>query len=178
MDRRRKIQNIMIAAALLGIALAVAVAMSVNGLPGATENPNEADNKASDWVSATGSAIGAIGTAGALWLGAVTFRRQVRDQHRVQAAAITVSISQDPDQGKGAIVEVRNDSPFPIYTVILVASKPDKTVLRQEMQAAIPPRDNFPMKTLMMNNMSAYADFKDSSGTKWRRWFNGDLEER
>lgn len=174
---RRRGENIIFSAGLFSVALTVAVALSVHGVPVA-ENATGADNKASDWVSAIGQAIGAIGTAGALWLGAITFRRQVRDQHRVQAAAVTVTISDDPEQKKGAWVEVRNDSPFPIYSVILVALRPEGTELRQVMQAAIPPRDKLPMKTLMMNNMSAYALFKDSSGTHWRRWFNGDLEER
>ncbi|MDQ0672972.1 hypothetical protein QFZ36_000533 [Pseudarthrobacter siccitolerans] len=32
------------------------------------------------WGAVAGG-IGAIGTAGALWLGAITFRRQVEDQH-------------------------------------------------------------------------------------------------
>jgi hypothetical protein len=155
----------------------VALALSVHGVA-ASSGTTEADNKPSDWISAIGSAVGAIGTAGALWLGAITFRRQVRDQHRAQASAISVAIDAHENGNSDRVrVEIRNDSPLPIYGVILVAKRQNGADLGQELTYAMPTKDIVAFHCDYIHGMMAYADFTDSAGSKWRRYFTGELEE-
>lgn len=125
-----------------------------------------------DWISAVGGAIGALGTAGALWLGAVTFRRQVQDQHRAQAAAITVSISPIPNVTGRSWVEIRNDSREPIYGVALVLLNKAQREVYQEFFHAIPPGkpgdlSNLPGKLARRTRISRMAVAYRANLLRW-----------
>lgn len=68
-----------------------------------------------DWIGAGANGAAAIGTVGALWVGAITLRRQVNDQHRAQAAAVTVTVQKVRNNNAVLEFAVQNDSPLPIY---------------------------------------------------------------
>ena len=150
-----------------------------------------APNVAAEWLSAWATfwgaiagAIGAIGTAGALWLGAITFRRQVRDQHRAQAAAVTLAITKTSGRGTWAGL-VRNDSLLPIFDLALVgvdANGNDVDASRHE-------RPYLPGTTAQNANsyggilqktslkQASYVCFTDAAGNKWKRLGSAVLEE-
>lgn len=131
-----------------------------------------------DWISAVGQAVGAIGTAGALWLGAVTFRRQVRDQHRAQASAITVGseVEARPLQEPKLLFFITNNSSQPIYRVGLhgVISEEHDGTAKADVLA--------PSKTIgfyapVRERREVLAEFSDSAGTRWMRDETGQLIE-
>lgn len=148
-------------------------------LPPSLPTPTTVEGiKLTDWIGAIATAAGAVGAVGALWVGAVTLRRQINDQHRGQARAVTVKIYHTPDANGLTSVEIRNDSSLPIYGVVLVATNKKGEVIGQEFEHAMPagtPK-SYDMPSELVG--SAYALFQDSAGTKWKRWFNGDLEEQ
>ena len=130
-----------------------------------------------DWIGSVGTTVGAVGTAGALWLGVVVYRRQEQGQRRAQAAAITVAIFSVPGDSELLQFEIRNDSALPIYSVMLVASL-DGRDAGQDLKAVLPAGDKLSFQQRRRpGNLSAYANYIDSAGVRWRRYFNGDLEE-
>lgn len=138
---------------------------------------------AAEWLSAwstfwgaIAAGVGAIGTAGALWLGAVTFRRQVNDQHRAQAAAVTVTVQRTRQDSDVLEFSVQNDSSLPIYEVMLIASDRGRDV-QQEFVAAMPPRTASSFQLRDTGFMGCRAAFYDSSGKRWVRHFNGHLKD-
>jgi hypothetical protein len=129
-----------------------------------------------DWISAGSNVAAAIGTVGALWVGAVTLRRQVNDQHRTQAAAVTVTVQKVRNDPELLEFSVRNDSPFPIYEVMLIASDHGNDV-EQEFVAALPPKTSTSFQLRDTSFMGCRAKFYDSSGRRWVRHFNGELRD-
>lgn len=129
-----------------------------------------------DWISAIANVAAAVGTVGALWVGVVTFRRQVNDQHRAQASAVTVTVQKTKQNRDILEFMLQNDSPLPIYEVILIASDHGKDV-KQEFVAAMPPRTSTSFQLRDTSFMGCRATFYDSSGKRWVRDFTGPLRE-
>lgn len=126
-----------------------------------------------DWISAGANVAAAVGTVGALWVGAVTLRRQVNDQHRRQASAVTVGSRRI--QVRGATFEcfISNGSQLPIYRVRLSA-KFDK-IATSERVDVIEPGDRFTITRRDAESRHVYADFTDSAGQDWSRNDDGLL---
>lgn len=74
-----------------------------------------------DRISAGANVAAAIGTVGALWLGAITLRQQVKDQIRQQAPAVTVGSRRASETGTAYECFISNGSELPICSVRLVA---------------------------------------------------------
>jgi hypothetical protein len=131
---------------------------------------------ATDWISAGANVTAAVGTVGALWVGAITLRRQINDQHRAQAAAVTVTVQTTKQNREILEFKLQNDSPFPIYEVMLIASDRGKDV-EQEFLAAMPPNTATSFQLRDTSFMGCRAKFYDSSGKRWVRHFNGQLKD-
>lgn len=129
-----------------------------------------------DWIGAVSGAVAAIGTVGALWVGAVTLRRQVNDQHRAQAAAITVAVQKTKLDNKILEFSLQNDSVLPIYEVMLIASDHGRDI-KNEFVAAMPPRTLTSFQLLDTGFMGCRAKFYDSSGKRWVRDLAGTLRD-
>lgn len=134
-----------------------------------------------DWLSAIGQAVGALGTAGALGLGAYTYRRQVHDQHRAQAAAVSLRlVKQDLDSRKDIAVVI-NSSNLPIYNVKVKARNDSWESLEGEPKTGH--TEDLVIDTLVLyfpfgQLSTAFVDFTDSNRAKWTRWAAGGLAER
>ncbi|RAM37235.1 hypothetical protein [Arthrobacter globiformis] len=179
------VQNVILTALLVfSISLITFVTIWVNHEE-ALRNPPAAssagkDTSVTDWISAVGGAVGAVGTAGALWLGAVTFRRQVKDQHRSQASAVTVgcvrtvNFDEIGDRSVNYRYFIQNNSPLAIYNVLLYAGPHDlRTSSRQEV--LVPGGEiEFHRST---SDFMAFAKFVDSAGVCWKRHGDGTLIE-
>jgi hypothetical protein len=177
--QRRHVENLWLACILVGLLslitfVSIWVVHAETPPRAAAPAPAAAAPSVTDWISAIGGAIGALGTAGALWLGAVTFRRQVRDQHRAQAAAATVMVTR---VGRLATVELHNGSALPIYAIKLVATYPDANDVSAEFFVGPPHAPVTANNWAFAEGMSAYAEFRDSADRKWRRHLAGKLEE-
>lgn len=147
----------------------------------ATDGPAAWLSAWSTFWGAVAGGIGAIGTAGALWLGAVTFFRQVRDQHRAQSSRVIVVMDKGTGKGAGYLPPtaiVRNLSDLPIYKVRLRAApndafddelKKEKPLLVGEWPVVIPGK---------YIEHSVHVEFQDSAGTTWIRWVGGGLAEK
>ncbi|MGO4860033.1 hypothetical protein [Arthrobacter sp. 2MCAF14] len=135
-----------------------------------------------DWIGAVGSAVGAIGTAGALLLGVRVYSRQEKDQRRRQAAAVTVGHRQDKNVMSGPIPRpyvqnryfIRNDSQLPIYRVLLYAGPPDER--KHDIREVLAPGDEASF-LMPSTDFPAIAKFVDSAGTAWQRNGSGRLTE-
>jgi hypothetical protein len=134
-----------------------------------------------DWISASANVAAAIGTVGALWVGAVTLRRQVNDQHRAQASAITVGNRPwnevNADTGEithGFVYFITNNSSLPIYNVLVYAGPVSarRTVIRPVLAPG--EEASFNMNS---SDFMAFAKFNDSSGVAWKRDGAGRLIE-
>lgn len=173
---------------LVLVILASIIAIIANGTLLLHGPMSDSEPNAADWLSAVSTfwgaiagGIGAIGTAGALWLGAVTFSRQVRDQHRVQASRVIVLMDEGTGKGAGYLSPkaiVKNLSDLPIYKVQLRAAPRDafdnglektKPVLMGEWPISIPGK---------YLETSVHVEFQDSGGTTWIRWVDGGLAEK
>ena len=134
-----------------------------------------------DWIGAVGTAAGAIGTAGAFWLGAVAYRQQARDQHRAQAAAVTVGqrLTQNGIQNDDVVYFIRNDSSLPIYNAV-VYTGPLKARREHWMNSQVlPPGEEiyFVYPGIQRAGFTAIGKFIDASGNGWRRdGLSGALE--
>ncbi|MDI3241541.1 hypothetical protein QK292_08170 [Arthrobacter sp. AL08] len=166
--------------AVIGVSIPAIVIFGSSLLQGPTAN--QAPN-AAEWLSAISTfwgaiagAIGAIGTAGALWLGAITFRRQVNDQHRAQAAAVTLHVALEGGLDNSHVVQVASSNNLPIYNMELVCLDSEggqldrfvKHVVTREFSQYLD--DALPLH-------EAFVTFTDSSGVRWQRWSKGKLIE-
>ncbi|WP_156507350.1 hypothetical protein [Arthrobacter sp. OY3WO11] len=137
-----------------------------------------------DWVSALGQAVGALGTAGALWLGAYTYRRQANDQRRAQASAVTLVMKEKAGWSTWNGL-VRNDSPLPIFDVALVgvdANGNDVAKTRHErpyLPGTVDRGANSYSGSLEKLSLkeASHVCFTDAAGHKWKRSGTGVLEE-
>lgn len=154
--------------------------VSVEPDAGTEEGPAAWMSAWSTFWGAVAGGIGAIGTAGALLLGAFTFRRQVQDQHRTQAAAISVgirTIREYSDIGERKIwyqYFVRNDSLLPIYHVRLYFGPVEER--RKTDREVIPPGDEVTHDS-QNSDFMAFGKFVDSPGVAWKRDGSGKLIE-
>lgn len=130
-----------------------------------------------DWISAVGQALGAIGTAGALWLGAETFRRQVRDQHKAHASAITVGteILERPLQESKLRCFIVNNSSLPIYRVTLAGCFDQSTKLVDVRVLA--PGNFLDFYVSPKGESDVQGAFTDSASNRWIKSDRGMLIE-
>lgn len=176
---KRTIQIIASAFVVAGLGFIVwSVSVLAQG-PTSDQAPN-----AAEWLSAWSTfwgaiagGIGAIGTAGALMLGVIVYKRQEEDQRRAQAAAVTVTIAPVPGFTDSLQFKVHNGSSLAIYGVMLIAMDKHKHDIQQVHSYAIPPGESISFQHTNTGQMSARAGFQDSAGRRWRRWFTGELEE-
>ncbi|MET3348997.1 UNVERIFIED_ORG: hypothetical protein ABID57_000666 [Arthrobacter sp. UYEF1] len=137
-------------------------------------------SEVTDWISASANVVAAVGTAGALWVGAVTLRRQVNDKHRQQAAAITVGNriwKEQTDIGelkRGVLYFIRNNSTLPIYNVLLYAGPVEAR--RKDIRQVLAPGEEASFK-MASSDFMAFAKFIDSSGVAWKRDGAGRIAE-
>lgn len=134
-----------------------------------------------DWLSAIGQAVGALGTAGALGLGAYTFLLQVREQHRAQAAAVSLRLIKRDAASLMDIAEVINSSKLPIYDVKVKARDHNWESLKGDVKSG--QTEDVVIETLVIyfpfgKLSTAFVDFTDSNRAKWTRWATGGLAER
>ncbi|MDQ0078230.1 hypothetical protein [Arthrobacter oryzae] len=150
------------------------------------------EDKTSDWISAFGTAGGAVITGGAALIAALTYQHQVEekiraaankrradfDARRAQAKSVTVSIIEKPDAPKTMQIRVANGSSQAINSVFLVLVDKQRKEPFQKPYYLIPPgtEQGFDRDERIVG--AAYANFTDANGVRWRSWFNGDLEER
>lgn len=135
------------------------------------------EDKTSDWISAFGTAFGAALTGGALLIAAFTFRRQVEDQHRAQAAGVSVRVMAPVNEPYKRDILVRNDSLLPISEVRLVAVGKSETP-KNNAPRVLAPRGDIPWELATTYASSgAYVEFLDAAGTRWRRDSDGSLQE-
>lgn len=134
-----------------------------------------------DWISAGANVAAAIGTVGALWVGALTLRRQVNDQHRAQASAVTVGNRPwkewHPDVGElksGTMYFISNNSSLPIYYVLLYTGS--KETRRKEDRAVLAPGEELSFRASSSDSL-AFAKFVDSAGVPWTRNGAGALTQ-
>lgn len=158
--------------------------------PTAAEPPNAAEwlSAISTFWGAVATAIGAIVTAGALLIAALTYRKQVEDRHKAQAVGVTVgsrTVKQPAVKARVTINDyfpdrekhfyfVRNDSQLPIYAVDLVVGEADD--LKTSMRAVLAPGDEEAIE-VSLAIFTAFAQFTDSSGVAWKRDSSGRLTE-
>ena len=170
-------------AVLLVIALGIVtwVIVAENTTQGrAFPPPGPDSSNAADWVSAIGTVVGALLTAGALLIAAFSYRRQVADKHRAQAAAITVGVRTEREYMDTGELRtwyqyfVRNDSLLPIYHVRLYFGPVEKR--RNNDRQVIAPSDEVTFDS-SNSDFTAFAKFVDSSGVAWKRDGSGKLIE-
>jgi hypothetical protein len=166
------------AAILLG---AIAIISFLSGLMHGPTSEQPAN--AAEWLSAISTfwgavagAIGAIGTTGALWLGAITFRRQVNDQHRAQASAVTVHVSLQGGLDNSHVVQVAISNNLPIYNMELLCLD-YKGVQLERFVKHVVTRDFSQYIDDALPLHEAFVTFTDSSGVRWQRWSKGKLIE-
>lgn len=105
-----------------------------------------------------------------------------RRKRRGQAAAVTVGKREDFVIGGANSIRrfkehryfIRNDSPLPIFQVLLYAGPADDR--SREWQEVLSPGDqaSFVMPT---SDFMAFAKFVDSAGVAWKRDASGNLTE-
>lgn len=178
------------AAIILGtIAIVASISNLIQG-PTAAEPPNAAEwlSAISTFWGAVAAALGALLTAGALLIAALSYRKQVADRHKAQAVGVTVGSRTEvtpavsarktingyfPDNKKHFYF-VRNDSQLPIYRVELTVGESDD--LKSSSREVLAPGDEESFE-VSFAPFPAYARFTDSSGVTWRRDSSGRLTE-
>lgn len=146
--------------------------------PTAPAPPGKDDPKVTDWISAAFTAFGSLATAGALWLGAVTFRRQVRDQHRAQASAVSASVEQSSQDHGVLILSAHNGSSLPIYEVLLMARDVQDNYVDQDFRNVLPRDGGFSFQKRTNGILlRCRVYFRDSAGQRWSREASGQLKE-
>jgi hypothetical protein len=137
-----------------------------------------------DWMSAFGTVAGAALTGGALLLAALTYRKQVEDQHqdaleryRAQAAAVTVEITDSQSKSNFVDIALRNGSSLPIFGAVLICVDKKRNDIGQKFFNTLAAGQSDGLERSAKIVGAAYAVFTDQSGARWKRWFNGDLEE-
>lgn len=130
-----------------------------------------------DWISASANVAAAVGTVGALWVGAVTLRRQVNDQHRQQASAVTVGakIIRLPLHEPHFLCFIANGSTMPIYHVGLSANFDGKK--EEGRTDVLEPGDRVEIKMGLSENRKVFGEFVDSAGNHWMRTEKGKLTQ-
>ncbi|WP_285250221.1 hypothetical protein [Pseudarthrobacter sp. fls2-241-R2A-168] len=165
-------------AIVLGVAAIVLWGSSLLQGPTDANPPNAAEwlSAISTFWGAIAGAIGALGTAGALWLGAITFTRQVNDQHRAQAATVTVHVGIKAGIDDNHTVEITTGSKLPIYNMELVCIGSEGDVLEVFRKHVVTDRfGQYLDEALPLHQ--ARATFTDSAGVRWERWSKGKLIE-
>lgn len=131
---------------------------------------------ATDWISAVGQAIGAIGTAGALWLGAITFMRQVQEQHRALAAPVTLQVGINASRDNRHTLNLDVGGPLPIYNMELVVLDSQGGQLERYVKYVVA-REFHEYVDDALPVHEAYVNFTDGGGMRWGRTSKGKLTE-
>lgn len=177
----------------------IAVISFFSGLlqgPTDPQPPNAAEwlSAISTFWSAIATAVGAVLTAGALLVAAMSYRKQVADrhqelinQHKAQAVSVTVgsrteiipavkartSISNYFSDKEKHTYFVRNGSQLPIYRVDLVVGETDAV---GSFPDVLPPGEETSCEASSAS-LPAFVHFTDSSGVAWKRTRSGELSE-
>ncbi|WP_155855716.1 hypothetical protein [Arthrobacter sp. 9MFCol3.1] len=129
-----------------------------------------------DWISAGANVAAAVGTVGALWVGAVTLRRQVNDQRRGQAKLVTVGVTRTRTRRKSEdLFYVLNNGEEPIFGVdLLITSHKGSSASSEDV---LPPKSSMSAVIESGTVTEARAQFGDSAGNGWTRFISGELFE-
>ncbi|MEV7572637.1 hypothetical protein AB0P28_05980 [Pseudarthrobacter sp. NPDC089323] len=131
-----------------------------------------------DWISAWSDVAAAVGTVGALWVGAVTLRRQVNDQHRAQVRAVTVGseVETRPLQESRPRFFITNSSNLPIYSVVLEVTI-EEGKARRAMADVILPGKSLDLYGQGTAQRKVHGAFTDSAGHRFIRDDKGKITE-
>lgn len=131
-------------------------------------------------LNAVAQTFGALGTAGALWVAAVAYRRQVKDRHLAQASGVTVFVL----FGAGVPIEVvvGNYSDRPVSSVRVLAHTLEKESDTFEPDGPGALRPLAPGTETVIRLRGPYTEqvsvgFVDAAGRNWIRTGEGDLSE-
>lgn len=165
-------KRILAKVAILLVVTAALVIWIVNLGPHGEPKPS-----VTDWISAVGTAVGAVLTGGALLIAAFTFDRQAKDQHRAQASTVTVTVSKNGGLFNDHVVKASLAGALPIYNVELVSlDHQGRQVDRRVKHVVVRDTgDGYLEGNLELHE--AYVTFTDSAGTRWTRWSKGKLIE-
>ncbi len=166
------------------MALIIGVSISVRGETPRPDSPPATQEGPAAWLSARATfwgavagGIGAIGTAGALLLGAITYLRQVRDQHRAQASTVAVLLSRNSGPFRDHVIVVALAGPLPIYNVEITGIDSQQRPLERQVRHVVVRQFG---KVYLPGNLSiheAHVTFTDTSGTRWTRRSTGHLTD-
>ncbi|MGP4032824.1 hypothetical protein [Pseudarthrobacter sp. 1C304] len=153
--------------------------------------------KLTDWISAIGTAVGAVLTAGALLIAAFTYRHQVDEKNRqaedrrrqaeenkraedkaARAQAVQVSlVTADSKQHTNYVVlELINSSSSPIKNVLLMCFDHKGQQMGQALQQVIAGGQSLHLERPRRVVDKAWARFQDAENRTWKVYVNGDLE--
>lgn len=134
-----------------------------------------------DWIMAWSTVAAAIGTVGALWVGALAFLRQADTQRKDQASRVSVART-----GSRQIV-IRNQSDRAIHYVTgWFKDGADPKKARYDDQPCDLAEDVIPAGREFATGSSRvpaeldhsaipYVEFTDAEGNRWRRGRGGEL---
>jgi hypothetical protein len=134
-----------------------------------------------DWITAGATAVAAVGTVGALWIGALAFLRQADTQRKTQASRVSVARI-----GPREVV-IRNQSDMAIhYVSAWFKDGHDPKTARYAPVSADTLEDVVPAGGEMTTKGSQvpaelhhsavpYIQFTDAEGRRWQRGRGGEL---
>jgi hypothetical protein len=133
-----------------------------------------------DVLGAVGDFVGGVGTALALVIAAMAYRRQVDDARRAQAAKILIRFEQGPGDMMHIVVGNAGDTPVYQVKVSLVSGMDDFHPDDIE-QAMLPAFAKIYVHPIEEDNREFYTVnvlFEDESGHKWERDLEHGLRSR
>jgi hypothetical protein len=140
------------------------------------------DPNTADWIMAWSTVAAAVGTVGALWVGALAFLRQAYSQRRDQASR--VSVARD---GNSTQLIVHNQSDRAIhYVTCWFKDGADPKIARYDDQPCDTSEDVLPaggdfqtgssrVPDELKHSAISYVEFTDATGNRWRRGRGGEL---
>lgn len=90
------------------------------------------------WMTTGPNVAAAIGTVGALWIGALTLRPQVNDKPHDQAAGVALMIITTENDVASFTFILQDDSPLPIYDVLLKVKEAGGDTKQQHSDVLLP----------------------------------------
>jgi hypothetical protein len=141
------------------------------------------DMNLADWATL----LAAVGTLGALWVGAMTLRLQVNHTRRAQASHVSTWVERGGEAAPSAeILKVHNGSPQPIYDVMVTCSQQPGargSALGRRFSRVLPAGATLcePIPTEAggqgLETFSAVT-FRDSAGLSWFKDNHGELKRK
>lgn len=136
-----------------------------------------------DWISASATGVAALGTVGALWVGVVTFMRQVKDQRRAQAAGVTIWVAHGllgaPD-GRMDRSQANVFNADAIFDVTIECFDRDGRSILDPAHFDVVPAGHGasgPPFAPQIGLSTALVRFKDGADRQWIRYSDGRLVE-